>query len=86
MSDLEDRQSTEAELARRGWSPAWQLDLEHLKGFQQVQHGAVIDRDRLAGRLLPLRPGGSPFEEREPIRVEQFPPVGLIFGHNFFQT
>ena len=66
--------------------PARQPDLEHLEGFQQVQNGAVIDRDRLAGRVLPLCPGGSSFEGREPIRVEQFPLVGLIFGHNFFQT
>ena len=76
VPDLEDRQGTEAELAGRGWSPARQPDLEHLEGFQQVQHGAVIDRDRLAGRVLPPRPGGSPFEEREPIRVEQFALVG----------
>ena len=41
-----------------------------------MQDGAVINRDWLAGRVFPPRPGGSPFEEREPIRVEQFAPVG----------
>ena len=44
--DLEDRQGTEAELAGSGWAPTREFDLEHLEGVQQVQDGAVIDRDR----------------------------------------
>ena len=67
-------QRPEAELAGRGRSPARQPDLEHLEGFEQVQHRAVVDRQRLAGRVLPARPGGSPFEEREPVGVEQLRP------------
>ncbi|MGA7501322.1 MAG: hypothetical protein WBX00_31705, partial [Isosphaeraceae bacterium] len=41
-----------------------------------MQDGAVIDRDGLTGRVLQPRPRRSPFEEREPIRVEQFALVG----------
>ena len=76
VADLEDRQGPEAELAGRRRSAARQLHLEHLEGFQQVQDGAVIDRDRLAGRVLPTRPELAPFEEREPVGVEQFALVG----------
>jgi len=44
-----------------------------------VQHSAVIDWDRLAGRVLPTRFWGSPFKKRELIGVKQFAPVGGEF-------
>jgi len=53
MADLLDVQCPEAEASGFGRPATGNLDVEDLEGFQQVQDGAVIDRQRVGGRLTP---------------------------------
>ena len=50
-----------------GQSPALVL----LDGFQQQQHGTVVDGQRVSDIDLPVGALGTAFQEGEPIRVEQ---------------
>src|SRR3989442_12544411 len=53
VADLLDVQGAEGETALLGRSATRHFDLQELQGFEQVQHGAVVDQERLGGRLLP---------------------------------
>ena len=76
VADLLDVQGAEGEAARLGWAAARHFHLQDLQRFEQVQHGAVVDRQRLGGRLAPGRAGRAPFQEREAVGVEEVAAVG----------
>jgi hypothetical protein len=53
VADLFDVQGAEGEAAGFGGATARDLHLEELEGLQEVEHGAVMDRQRLGGRCQP---------------------------------
>ena len=73
MADLLNVEGTERQAAwlRR---PSRHLHLEYLQRFQQVQHGAVINRQWLGLRRLPARVGRPPFQERKASGSNNRPP------------
>ena len=50
--------------------------VERLQRVEQVQHRAVVDRQRLGRRRAPVGAGRAAFEEREAVGVEQAAAVG----------
>ncbi len=76
VPDLLDVQGAEAEPARLGRAAARHPDLQHLQRVQQVQHGAIVDRQRPGRGGPPTGAGQSPLQEGEAVRVEQAAAVG----------
>ncbi len=67
MADLLDVERPEAEPA----GLALHLHLEHLERVEQVQHRAVVDRQRVGRRVSPRVFPGAPFEEGETVGIEE---------------
>ena len=56
--------------------PGLTLHFQVLERTEQVQHGAVIHRERVGGRVAPGRARLAAFQEREPVGIEQVAAVG----------
>ena len=70
VADLFDVERPEAEPAGLA------LHLQVLQRAEQVQHRAIVDRQRRGRGGAPRRPRLAAFEEREAVGVEQIPAVG----------
>ena len=76
VADLLDVQRPEADPPGLGGAAARHPHLQELQRFEQVQHRAVVHRQRLGLGLPPGRPRLAAFEEREAVGVEQAAAVG----------
>ena len=56
--------------------PPGDFHAQALQGFEQVQDGAVVDRQRLGRRAAPVAARGAAFEEGEAVGIEQRAAVG----------
>jgi hypothetical protein len=75
MTDLFDVKSTERQLARLG-SDAASGRLKDLKRIEQIQDGAVIDRQRGRFSREPRSAARSSLKKRKPIWIEKAASVG----------
>ena len=75
VPDLLDAEGLEAQLAGEGL--AAEADPQSLERVEHVQHGAVVDRQRLRIAIPPGRAGVATLEEREAVGVEELSAVAL---------
>ncbi len=61
VADLLYVEGAEREAAAFGWSASWHAHLEKLQGFEQVQHGTIIDGNGLRLCIAPGCAGSAAF-------------------------
>ncbi len=74
VADLLDVERTERKSSRFRRTAARDFHAQELQRFEQVQHDAVVDRQRLGWRCPPVRACGAAFEERVAVGIKQRPP------------
>src|SRR5437762_13495710 len=76
VPDLLDIQGAKREAPPLGWASSRHFHLQELQGFQQMQHGPVVDRQGFGRRLLPEGVSSAALQEGIAVRVEKMTSIG----------